>query len=149
MTASQNVLFVGESPPDTEYDHPPGVGIARLIERSLGDKGYNPEPIDNWRDCGWSIGFSTSEGEFEISLASTAETNLWGLQIACTNEPGMIARLFGKSAVDHSDDIYRVAATVHETLQSGSYTHQRWRLDGYPDDGESTPEPLHAHGKAT
>ncbi|NOZ38848.1 MAG: hypothetical protein GXP24_01310 [Planctomycetes bacterium] len=149
MTRSRNVLFVGESPPDDEHGHPLGVGIARLIKRSLRDHGFNPNPIDNWRDCGWSFDFSINDAQFEISLASTAETNLWMLQITCTNEPGVIARLCGKRSVDHSDDIHEIASTVHETLQSNGYTDLRWCLDGYPDDGESTPEPVHPHGKAT
>ena len=149
MTASQNALFVGESQAGDEHEHPPGVGIARLIEHSLRNHGYNPNPINNWRDCGWSIDFSMNGGAFEISLASTAETNLWMLQIACTNRPGMLARLLGRRSVDHADDIHKIAFTVHQTLQSNGYTDLRWCLDGYPDDGGSNPEPLPPIGKAT
>lgn len=141
MTASQTVLFVGASPPDDEYEDPPGVGIARLIERSLRERGYSPDEIDNWRDCGWSVQLAIGDGRFEIALAATTEPDLWMLQIASTNEPGLVARLFGKRATDRSGDVYEVAVAVHEALRSHGYIDLRWRLDGYPDDGESTPEP--------
>lgn len=149
MTASQNVLFVGESPPDAEFGHPPGVAIARLVERSLRDRGYYSTPIANWRDCGWCFDFTIDGGRYEISLASTAENNLWMLQIACTNKPGIIAWLFGKRSIDRSDAIHKIACAVQDTLQSNGYTKLRWCLNGYPDDGEPTPVSMHPRGMAT
>jgi hypothetical protein len=49
-------------------------------------------------------------------LPPAAEAHLWMLQIACTGDPGMIARRFVKRAVDHSDAIHRIACVVQEIL---------------------------------
>lgn len=143
MNASQNVLFSGDSPSDTEFNHPPGASIARLVRGGVRDRGYAPSPIDNWRDCGWFFTFSIDEGRYEILLAQTAENNLWMLQIACVNDPGKVARLFGKRFVDRSDTIHEIAAVIQLVLKSNGYTRLRWRLNGYPNDRESTAEPSH------
>jgi hypothetical protein len=148
MNSSQNVLFSGDSPSDTEFTHPPGASIARLVSSAVRDRGYDASPIDNWRDCGWFFNFSIDDGRYEISLAQTAEKNLWMLQIACVNDPGKIARLFGKRFVDRSDTIHEIAAAVQRVLISKGYTRLRWRLNGYPDDRESTTEPSHPRGMA-
>ena len=147
MTTTQNVSFVGKCPPVDGIDHPPGEGIARLLERSLRDQGFNLELVDNWRDCGWLIWFAIENSKFEIALASMAEANVWMLQIACASDPGVIARLFGKRAVDHCDEVHKIACAVHDILQANGYTELRWRLNGFPDKEQSTPTPLHPQEK--
>lgn len=141
MPSSQNALFVGDSPANPQFDHPPGATIARMIADSLRDRGYNTNIVDNWRDCGWSFSCAINDCQLEICLARTDEPKLWMLQIASTNEPGVIARLFGKRSADSSDAIYKIACEVHETLLMNGYTGLSWRPDGYPDDEMSTPVP--------
>ncbi len=141
--ASHNVLFSGNTPPDAEFDYPPGASIARLVNNTLLDRGYEPSAIDIWRGCGWFFDLSIDDGLYEISLAQTAEDNLWMMQIACTNDPGTIAQLLGKRFVDHSVTLYEIAASVRDVLESNGYTRMRWCLDGYPDSVEWTAEPLH------
>ncbi len=149
MPSSQNALFVGESPADPEYDHPPGAAIARMIECSFRDRGYSTNAVDNWRDCGWSFDCAINNCQFEICLAQTSEPKLWMLQNASTNEPGCIAWLFGKRSADFSDAIHKIACEVHETLQINGHTSLRWCIDGYPDYIKSTPVPTLAPRKAT
>jgi hypothetical protein len=148
MNASQNVLFSGDPPLDAEFNYPPGATIAHLVNDALRDRGYEPSTIDNWRDCGWFFNLSINDGRYEISLAQTSSNNQWILQIACTNDPGTIARLFGKRFVDRSDTLHEIAAAIQGILESNGYTELRWRLDGFPDDSESTSEPSHARGMA-
>lgn len=140
-TPSQNVLFVGESPGDEEYD-PPGAFIARQVAEGLRSNGFSPSPIDNWRDCGWSMDLEFGDAELQIALTATAEPKGWMLQIACMNDPGFIGRLLGKRFVDRSSEIFETALAVHDSLVSSGFTHIRWCLDGYPDDAESTPQPV-------
>jgi len=147
-TASQNVLFRGESPGDNEYE-PAGASIARRIEHGLQQKGFTPSAIENWRDCGWSIDILAGEAELQVAVACTAEPGLWLLQVACINDAGMLARLFGKSFIDRSAEVLAVASAVHEILRTGGFTGIRWRVDGYPDDAKSTPEPIGREYTAT
>jgi hypothetical protein len=119
-----------------------------LVSNALRDRGYDSSPIDNWRDCGWFFIFSINDGRYEIAIAQTSENNLWMLQIACTNDPGAIARLFGKRFVDRADPLYEIAAAVQDILKSNGYTRLHWRLDGYPDERQSTTEPSHPRGMA-
>jgi len=140
-TSSQNVLFVGESSGDDDYE-PPGASIARRIEHDLRTRGYTPSPIDNWRDCGWSIDLTVGEAALQIALSSTTQAKLWMLQIACLNDPGLVARLFGKRFIDRSGEVFDVASAIHDILQSSGHTDIRWCLDGYPGDMPSMPEPI-------
>jgi len=140
-TSSQNVLFVGESSGDDEHE-PPGASIACRIERDLRAQGYSPSPIDNWRDCGWSIDLTVGEAALQITLASTTQEKLWMVQVTCLNDPGLVARFFGKRFVDRSGEVFQLASAIHDVLQSSGCRDIRWCLDGYPDDGESMPEPV-------
>jgi hypothetical protein len=141
MTPSQNVLFVAESVGDDEHE-PPGLSIAKVLESGLRERNFSPSPPDNWRDCGWSMDLSVGEATLQIAIAATTEPRLWMLQVASTaTEPGIIGRLLGKRTVDRSADVYAVASAIHDVLQVSGYSNIRWCLDGYPDEGESTPEP--------
>ncbi len=57
--------------------------------------------------------------------------------------PGLFGRLFGKRFIDRSGEVFEIASAVHDVLKSSGFAKLRWRLDGYPDDAESTPEPIH------
>jgi hypothetical protein len=138
---SQNVLFVGESTGDDPHEHPPGAGIAQRIANSLGEQGFLPGSIDNWRDCGWSIELLLGQAVLEIGLAATAEPKLWMLQVACLNHPGFLARIFGAKKLDCSKELFEVASAIHRALVSAGYAEIRWRVDGYPDDGDNSREP--------
>ena len=148
VNASQNVLFVGEAPTEADLNQPAGAGVASSICSSLHVRGFSPSPIEDWRDSGWSIRLSTNKAVFEIALAQTIEPNLWMLQIACANEPSLLARMFGKRSLDHSKDILRISCAVHETLVENGYTEIRWCLNGFPNENNSTSVPMPPHEKA-
>lgn len=137
---SQNVLFVGESNGDDPLG-PPGMGIARHIADELRRRGFNPDPTENWRDCGWSINLAIGDAALQVALTQMTESNLWMLQVACVNQPGVLARLFGAKRSDRSLELFDIASAIHRILMEAGCRKIRWRIDGYPDDGNSSPEP--------
>lgn len=137
----QNVLFVGESPGSDPLDHPPGEGIAKQVESSLREQGFDPGPIDNWRDCGWSMALTLRDAVLQIALAPATEPKLWIAQVACINQPGFLSRLFGAKVSDRSGELFDVAMALHRALVGAGYLDIRWRIDGFPDGGNSSPEP--------
>jgi hypothetical protein len=62
-------------------------------------------------------------------------------QIAPTNQPGMIARIFGAKVVDRSRELFDLASIIHAALTEIGGTSMRWKIDGFPDDA-STNEPI-------
>lgn len=139
MTLSQNVRFVGNAPIDTDYDHPPGAGLARNLLDALQQRGIAASDFDNWRDVGWVINVNDNEHGIEIGFASTGDSE-WLLQIAPRQSPGVLSRLMG-TAPDRSDDLLSVARIVAEVLPAMGFSHFRWRADGPPRDGDpETPE---------
>ena len=138
---SQNALFDGEYPDDPD-DHPVGRRLIQDLNTLLMEEGWELTPCDNWRDCGWVFFAALNRANIQI-VVSMIETNTWMLQIANTNDPGWFARLFGSTAIDHSDTIFRIANSIHEILVEYNFTNFRWCHDGYPDDTNSEPTPFY------
>jgi hypothetical protein len=138
---SQNVLFLAESRAD-DSGHPPGQELLGRIVHGLKSGGYQPGPLENWRDCGWSVTIGPGDRSVLIVLSSTNGPNEWIMQIAATHEPGLIARLFGAKRLDLSEDIHRISVAVHRVLAGMGCSHIRWQADGYPNVGRSTAEPV-------
>lgn len=139
-TPSQNVLFVGDSVDDDEHE-PPGHRLASRIESGLREAGVSVSEADNWRDCGWFMQVAVGDAQLELALASTSEPRHWMLQIACVNDPGILARAFGKRFIDRTEEVFQVACAVHEYLARLDCSNIRWRVDGHPDDDASTTAP--------
>ena len=143
MALSQNVRFAGTAPLDEEFDHPPGASIARLLQTSLAQAGWNVSPFDNWRDSGWSIQCEGRGSKQEVVLAPMAAGSEWMLQIAPTYVPGLIGLLLGKSATASAVQVFELARVVHSILgEQGGFAEFKWCWGGYPDDGDSTSEPV-------
>ena len=70
------------------------------------------------------------------------------IQIASVNDPGWLARLFGRKFIDHSDSIFKIAISVHEILQEFGFTNIQWTHDDYPNANNSTEEPVHPDSNA-
>jgi hypothetical protein len=138
---SQNALFVVESSGDYLFDHPPGAGIAQTLANGLRGQGFRPGSIDNWRDCGWSIDVSLGHADLQISLAPTVEPKLWMLQVSCFNQPGFLACFLGAKRLDCTMELFKLASAIHQASASAGYGEIRWCVDGYPDDGNNSPEP--------
>ena len=144
MVGSQNVLFQLAINED-KFAHPPGEPIAQQLGQALKNRGIAVSEIDNWRDSGWSIDFVHGDAPYQIAVATVGEDNLWMAQIAPTNRPGVIARLFGAKVVDRSRELFDLASAVHAALIAIGGTNLRWKIDGFPDDS-STNEPIEKPG---
>ena len=141
MPTSQNVTFTGSAPADTQFDHPPGAAIARLLEDALKARGWRIEGFDNWRDCGWSLDCASGDAKLLIAVAE-ATLPQWMLQIGPLEMPGPIGRLFGKRQSAMPADVLRLAQAVDEILKGdGRYSEFHWCWDGFPESGPSSPEP--------
>jgi hypothetical protein len=138
---SQNVLFLTESRADDPGD-PPGNELLGRLVHGLKSGGYQSAPLENWRDCGSSVTIGKYDRAVQIVLSSTNGPNEWIMQIAASQEPGWIARLFGAKRLDLSEDIHRISIAVHRVLAGMGCSQFRWQADGYPDAGRSSAEPV-------
>jgi hypothetical protein len=111
------------------------------VATDLAALGWRTDKIDNWRDCGWSVSCHRDVAGLEISMAEL-QPGEWMLQIAPLKYPGFITRTFGSQPSATPSEVYQLALDVHRTLGAAHhYENPRWCWDGYPDDGQSTPEP--------
>jgi hypothetical protein len=142
MKISQNLRFSGVAPVDKEYDHPPGISIARLLESKLEKMEWETQEIDNWRDCGWFFQCKKEKANLEIALAGN-DKNEWMLQIKPAYLPGIIGKLFGKVPSAGSNECYVLAKQVSKILiEESNYSNFKWCRNGFPDKNKSTPEPI-------
>ena len=141
MPISQNLRFVAVVPKDAEFDHPPGAALMRRLSDGLADVGWNTSEMDNWRDCGWSVVCRRDSSELEV-VVSQVEDGEWMLQVCPLQTPGLISGVFGGKPSATPDEVYGLALTIHGALSTmRSLGNPRWRWDGFPEDGHSTPEP--------
>jgi hypothetical protein len=121
---------------------PPGNELLGRIVYGLLSERYQPGPLENWRDCGWSVTIGPVDRSVQVVLSSTDGPNEWIMQIAATHEPGLIARLFGAKRLDLSEDIHRISVAIHQVLAGMGCSQIRWQADGYPDAGRSSAKPV-------
>ena len=134
MVLSQNASFVGDPPPDPEYNHPPGAALARELQMALRHRGIEVTEIENWRDAGWVISSRQGQRVIDIVFAQDAPSE-WMLQIAPIEEPGFFDTLF-KRGPDYAVDLFHLAQAVAEILPELGYSRMRWRTNGKPRDGD-------------
>src|SRR5438128_5429929 len=128
MPVTQNLRFTATVQKDAEFDHPPGAGLMRGLASALAAEGWSNDEMDNWRDCGWSVGCRRGSSELEI-VVSQIQDGQWILQVSPRRRPGLIGSLFGS----------RPSATATANL---GRPQSRW--DGFPDEKHSTSEPTAA-----
>ncbi len=105
-------------------------------------EGATHDGEDNWRDCGWSIGVAFPTSDIEIAIARTVDDNRWMAQVAPLKEPGAVARLFGAKFVSREQEVLRISRSIHVWLVKSGFQSVLWRIDGYPEPGIGTPEPV-------
>lgn len=142
MPISQNLRFDAAVEKDSEFDHPPGAALMRRLASKLSAAGWNTDEMDNWRDCGWSIGCRRGASQLEV-VVSQVENGPWVLQVSPQRKPRLIGRLFGSKPSATTTDVHELALAVHEALSTLQYLGSpRWRWDGFPDEKNSTAEPV-------
>jgi hypothetical protein len=140
-TPSQNVAFVGPWVGDDRFE-PSGRSIAVGMRKALLSEGFAAGEEDNWRDSGWSIDVTFPTFVIEVALAQASEVNRWMAQIAPLKEPGALAQLSGKTFVSRETEVLAVSRALHRWLLVAGYQDVWWRIDGFPDSDQSTPEPV-------
>jgi hypothetical protein len=142
MTGSQNAMFTGVAPGDPKFDHPAGAGLARILGDAIAAEGWQSDEIDNWRDSGWSVRCRRGSADVEVVVAATVDPDEWFLQIAPHYTPGILARLFGRTASADVTDVLTLSRLAHSLLNSRGFRGIRWRWNGYPHEAQSTPAPV-------
>ena len=100
--------------------------------------------MNNWRDCGWSIGCHRGSSQLEIVL-SQIQDDQWILQVSPQRVPGIISGLFGRKVSASADTVQELALDVHRSLSSVQYFDAPlWCWDGFPDDTNASHEPQQA-----
>ena len=140
--SSQNVLFKGAPPVDQEFEHPPGCYIARALHKALAESDWEPSAFDNWRDCGWSIECTQGASSLQIAIARV-EDDTWMLQVSPMRAPGLLGRLLKKEPSADPAQCLSLAKIVHDIMSSDAlFSGFQWCWDGYPNDSNSTSEPV-------
>jgi hypothetical protein len=148
MPISQSACFSGEAAADDEFDHPPGGSIARLVKAGLGQRGWEVSEIDAWRDGGWCMTCCRRESKLELVVAKMAAESRWFLQIAPSYVPGLLGWLLSKSASATAEAIFALAHDTFSVLsEHGGFFGFMWCWDGYPEEGNATPEPVPAQDR--
>ena len=144
MTAVPHSSFFGSFPKDAEFDRPAGASFARDLENGLRGRAFAVEKFDNWRDCGWVVCVQVGAKPFEVYFAEYGEEseNCWLLAIAPLNQPGTLARLFGRRTTPVATELQSLAISVHEILSTHpTVSGIRWFLGGPPDKVPSYASP--------
>jgi hypothetical protein len=136
---SLNAIFAGPATPDSEFDHPEGASIARLLSLGLKRNGWTVCDFENWRDVGWSLACSKGAARLECAIAAFGPS-VWMLQVAPSSIPGPLGRLFGRQASATPSHVFELASVAHQTL-AASFRELRWQWDGPPTEASSAEPP--------
>ncbi|MES2466480.1 MAG: hypothetical protein V4675_04200 [Verrucomicrobiota bacterium] len=144
MPVSQNLKFNAAVQKDAEYDYPPGAALMRRLAAELAKAGWHTDEMDNWRDCGWSVGCGRGSSKLEV-VVSQVQDGQWMLQVSPKRSPGVMGRLFGGKPSASTGDVHELAVVVHHGLSALHYLGSpQWRWDAIPDEKHSTSEPRKA-----
>lgn len=133
MTAVPHSHFVASFPKDAEFDHPAGASFARELESGLRARSFDVEEFENWRDCGWVVYVTVGKKLFEVYFAEYGEKNQpgWLLAVAPLNQPGALARLFGRKVPTVAAELQSIGVAIHEILSAHPAVSKiRWFLGG-------------------
>jgi hypothetical protein len=144
MPVSQNLRFSVPAAHDAEFEHPPGAALMRSLSTALSTSGWRAGELTNWRDSGWSIECVRNSSELQIALAQIQDGE-WMLQVTRLRTAGLIAGLFGAKSSASAEDVFELALAVHRALIGAQLLGDaKWRWDGFPDEKNSTSEPIAA-----
>jgi hypothetical protein len=141
MPISQNLRFTATVPKGPQFEHPAGALLMRRLSPELAAAAWNPNEMDNWRDCGWSRVCRRASSELEV-VVNWVDRSYWMLQVSPRRRPGLVGRLLGSKPSATPTEVHELALAVHGALSTLQYLGSPpWRWDGFPDEKHSTPEP--------
>ena len=141
MTRSQNATFTGDEP-ESIGERIRGATIANALSKSLSELGWSLSGIDDWRDAGHLISVARNDTLLDVVLTQFhGDGRRWILQIAASNDPGIISRIFGATPSATANDIYELAFKVQLVLTGRGFTDTRWCWDELADGDHCTCEP--------
>ncbi len=132
MATSLNATFDGVAPVDTEWPHPEGAGLVRIVQQGVRQSGWSVGEFDNWRDVGWNLVSSRGATRLEV-IVTSAGPRSWMLQVSPASAPGFLRRALGARPSAGPAEVLELSTLVHRILSgAGPYNHFRWQWDGPP-----------------
>jgi hypothetical protein len=120
---------------------PLGAALMHSLSAEVAAAGWATDPMDNWRDCGWSLVCRKTSSELEV-VVTWVQRGYWLLQVRPHRMPGIVGRLFGGKVSAGPSDVHELALCLHQALSSLQLLgNPRWTWDKFPDERNSTPEP--------
>jgi hypothetical protein len=144
MSGVPHSSFVAAFPVDAEFDHPAGAAFARELERELKARTFSVSEFDNWRDCGWVVNVTIGGKPFEVYFAEyeCSDRTGWLLAVAPLDQPGALARLFGRKSQNVVSELQSLTWAIHKILSTHpSVSNIRWFLGGPPEKVPSYASP--------
>jgi hypothetical protein len=145
VTDIPHASFSGSPPPDAEFNHPPGMSLARLLHSHLRKHFEAVSEPRTWRDIGWSVSLQVNGKEFEVYFAPfPSSIGQWLLAVSPVGQPGLLARVFGRKPITCSTELRAIATQVHSTLGEISVLSAiRWFFGGPPGSQPTVSIPVH------
>ena len=118
----------------TGEPHPPGAALAKRLEDGLREHLADVGAPENWRDCGWSIDVQCAGLRLQVYFAPYSKEGSWLLAVAPLDQPGALARLFGRKAAPSAAALQQVCMLVHNILAGVPQVQNiQWMLGGPPE----------------
>lgn len=133
------LTFKTNLPESTDYEHPKGHSICKLLAEELAEKGIEVQPLDNYWDIAWSVDCQINNKRifFFVGYLGTKQTD-WQL-IVCSNS-GLLKRLLGHKDINERIDL---AKAIHDILSGDKqFSDLKWfsrYTDKSSDECHSTP----------
>lgn len=133
------LTFKTVMPESTEYSHPKGYAVCKLLEERLEKKGIEVQPLDNYRDIAWSVDCQINNKRifFFVGYLGTKQTD-WQL-IVCSDS-GILKHLLGHKDIDERISL---AKEIHDILSNDErFSDLKWfsrYTDKPSDEWHSTP----------
>lgn len=117
------LTFKTDIPELSDYNHPKGYSICKLLEERLEQNGVSVRPLDNYRDIAWSVDCQINDKPlfFFVGFLGTKQTD-WQL-IVCS-QTGFVKRLFG---FKDTDERIQLTKEIHNILSSDNrFSDLKW-----------------------
>lgn len=142
MSLVPHATFHGVLAQDSEYAHPLGASLARVLETALRSHFQSVGKFENWRDIGWVVKVELDGKSFEVYFAQFHTEASWLLAVAPLDQPSLFSRLLGRKPSPCSNELKTITSLVHQSLCSlPSVSGILWMLGGPPGQVPSVETP--------